>query len=854
MIKRIRPLEERRALDVWYVSKLPPGSNVQEHLNSFLPKADCVLIWISPDLWNKGELYSLFIRNITHIAPHTIIIPVLARHAVWEGDAFLKTYQSNLIPFDRQPMPTDSMERSDAWLTATANAIAIELGILSKKRSKKNTFWIKWNFWAWFIPVIIGMVALFFAYPSFVADSRENNKYAKQKTKTISLAPECGFPVHFDSTQLFILITRFEDNLNKENETGCYGRGIARRIDEIKNRDNLPIKICYQDSLSPTLSDDAERLRGFYHADIIVWGNLQNDSNCESDGFCLKFQPSDTLKLYAGGKITAKVDNEYQPNISAMDLEAGLINMGRESFDAWLLGISNLKIGRKKPEFYRISPDWPVEKQAEEYGKRANMFFQLGVLEKTIQDYNEAIKLKPSFIFYYKRGIALAKTGQDENAVMDFNKAILFNPNDANVYYNRGKSNFFLNRLQESNRDFSKVSQIDPNFASLYNFLSVIESNSGNFREAIVHLNKCIRINPKNVDYYIARSANYEKSGLNKEAITDLYSVLHIDPHYYKAYDLLGALKFELGQYNEAIFDLNIYIEHDTTSAGVYFVRGTCKSYLGKHKEAISDFNKAIYLSPKAPGIYEGRGNAKYEVGQYHEAIADLDQSINLDSSRANAFANRGVYKSTLGLYKEAILDFDKAIQLDPKVAYTYDHRGIAKNSLGQYKEAIADFDKVVQLDPNGAYAYNHRGIAKNGLDQYEAAIADFNKAVQIQSNIFIHLDRGIAKSKLGKYNEAIADFNIAIRNKPENADCYYNRGVAYWNKGNYFSAMSDFWSAFRLQYLPGWLIITVLVLTGLLFFLRYRNPNKSPVKKMSQTEKPAVNNITPTSKKRRKK
>lgn len=451
LVKQLRPLEERGDLSLWHPAVVPLGDSISENLLAFLAQTDGVLIWVSPDIWCKEELYDLLRQNVAEIPTTAIIIPLLARPAGWDSDDFLKAHANNLLPENQQPLPTNDREHHDAWLNKAANAITVKIGLTKPNVSKTNQFWRKLNFWAWFILLLIIIIALYFAYPSFVTDRHENIKNEAGK-RTVVQYPDlrCGFPTQFDSTHLYILITRFEDYANS-NITECYGRGIESRIDLIKNRDSLPILICYIDSLSPNQSDEAARLRDRYHADIIIWGKLRNASaDCKADGFCLNYQPSDTLIQYAGGLVSKKVDNEYLPDVAATDLEEGLISLGEESFDAWLVSISNLKVGRKKPEFYRIAADWPAEKRAQEYGKRANMYFALGLLDKTIADYDAAIRIKPAHLFYYKRGIAKARLKQYEDAIKDFDWAALFEPEDANVFYNRGKSKRELGRNQDA--------------------------------------------------------------------------------------------------------------------------------------------------------------------------------------------------------------------------------------------------------------------------------------------------------------------------------------------------------------------------------------------------------------------
>ena len=48
--------------------------------------------------------------------------------------------------------------------------------------------------------------------------------------------------------------------------------------------------------------------------------------------------------------------------------------------------------------------------------------------------------------------------------------------------------------------------------------------------------------------------------------------------------------------------------------------------------------------------------------------------------------------------------------------------------------------------------------------------------------------------------HDGLADYNEALRLKPAGGDAYYyNRGLAYWNKGDQEEAMADFNESFRL-------------------------------------------------------
>lgn len=106
---------------------------------------------------------------------------------------------------------------------------------------------------------------------------------------------------------------------------------------------------------------------------------------------------------------------------------------------------------------------------AEFYTNRGIAYDHLGQHQRSLEDYNEAIRLKPDLVFAYNnRGNTYHKLGHHQLAINDYNKAIQLKPDDPVAYNNRGGAYYVLGQYQSAIDDCNKVIQLKPDYVDAY--------------------------------------------------------------------------------------------------------------------------------------------------------------------------------------------------------------------------------------------------------------------------------------------------------------------------------------------------------------------------------------------------
>ncbi len=129
---------------------------------------------------------------------------------------------------------------------------------------------------------------------------------------------------------------------------------------------------------------------------------------------------------------------------------------------------------------------------------------------------------KNNYMVHNFLGLNYAQSGQNQRAILDFNKAIYYKPNYADAYSNRGNAYSELGQYQRAIEDFNEAIRLKPDLLSAYEGQGAAYSKIGQYRKAIDYLNEAIRLKPNKAFAYGLRGATYLKQGNKEQSCRDV--------------------------------------------------------------------------------------------------------------------------------------------------------------------------------------------------------------------------------------------------------------------------------------------------------------------------------------------
>lgn len=128
-----------------------------------------------------------------------------------------------------------------------------------------------------------------------------------------------------------------------------------------------------------------------------------------------------------------------------------------------------------------------------------------GKFDEALHSLSRAVGLKPdSAIAYFSLAIVYHNMNELNAAYDNYSKAIEFDPNMIDAYFNRAQvilleENKGEIRLNMALKDFQKAAELDPKFIDAFYYSAVVQKKLGDYKGALENLDKALKIDPNAV-------------------------------------------------------------------------------------------------------------------------------------------------------------------------------------------------------------------------------------------------------------------------------------------------------------------------------------------------------------------
>lgn len=182
-------------------------------------------------------------------------------------------------------------------------------------------------------------------------------------------------------------------------------------------------------------------------------------------------------------------------------------------------------------------------------------------------------------------------------ALADLNRALELEPDDIEIYFDRGKMYFESGRVEEALADMTRIIQLKPNDPRGYGDRAVDYIILKQYDRAIADLTQCITLAPDDAKAYRNRGHALTLNREFAEAIADYSKAIELDPDVSGDLSSRSNLLIHMGRYEEAIADLSHLIEMQEEPGAILLARGMVYELVGATRLALANYDRAAALS-----------------------------------------------------------------------------------------------------------------------------------------------------------------------------------------------------------------------------------------------------------------
>ena len=524
-------------------------------------------------------------------------------------------------------------------------------------------------------------------------------------------------------------------------------------------------------------------------------------------------------------------------------------------FRKWADALVELDRFNEANEKYKKAEEIHIQ-DASIYRSHGDAFYRQGRYQKALEQYLEAIKIKPSAV-NYKQDLAainyewwvkaLGEVGRrTRNRVVDEVRRVPSAEKSA-VYRQWGEALFVLGKCNEACEQFVQAVAVNESDFETYNKWGLALVELGRYSEASKKYQRATDRPNGFAEAYVNWGNLHYKQKKYRELV-DKYLVAMAINHIVVDYDKwVSALKYcgvdEREEIAEKLWKL---AKGKPAFAGLYYKWGGALTRVNDHKGALVQYRKAAELAPVTGATYVQWADslAKLEhwleaIGLYLKALQDYAERVSMPElasrlrelfpklvpaldhlkgprrervlEKINEIASESSHGAEvyhqwgnsfyhLGRLDDAVEMYYRAMELDHDYAKSTYNCGAILQEQKRYDEAREKYQAAIEIEPDESSNYSALGNVLLEMKNYEGAIEKYQHASCLKQDVDTYIRWGLALSRANDYEAALKKYEEAAEFGPKSARVYFGWGNILAELGRYDEAYAKFKKAIQVE------------------------------------------------------
>ena len=417
-------------------------------------------------------------------------------------------------------------------------------------------------------------------------------------------------------------------------------------------------------------------------------------------------------------------------------------------------------------------------------------------------------------------GTALAVQGKLDEAIVEFKKALTFNPSQATalfklgvIYRDQGKladaKSYLEKAVATGGGDPMKLFLADINErlgdipAALAIYEPMLSTTRGDdlkfkihvaslydrtdrYGDAIKLLQPVVTADSKDADGLVVLGFAYGGANKPKDAIPLLLAAKTLTPDNWRVDLALGTAQREIGDIDAAEITLKRAVAAEPKQVQALFQLALIQMAKSQFQNAIGNLTEAEKLAPKAPEIQQVLGDALFRLGKKDDALAEFKQLATRDGATLNDSVNLARVYQAVDRPDDAIQVYREAMQKFPPNPGISALLATVQAQQKKFDEARATIAEARKTTPDDVRLLRTLIQIETAAGQPRVALSLAQHLVDIQpKSLEDRYNLATIYTRVGDNKRAISTYRALLTEMPDNPVTLNNLASVLTDDGN---------------------------------------------------------------------